>query len=659
MPSKMFQEHSKANLMKRKLSIEKLRPNSIKTQIILGFSIILSLTLLIAVINLVALQVLQTNIEATIQEASRVRELSQEFENQFLLARQEEKAFLDNWRTLGYEMAAETHVAASQEHVANARRSLEELGQLIDDSSYQHLDQISEELAVLGPALDRYESSFLETVDKIGDRSRAGGSELRLQNAKRNVQELASTIPNSIELNRTIVQMDASEQAFFGNGHQEHVDQARLLTLKTKDLLNNTPHLDWAYSDMARPLLVKAVEERQAAFGDLVELDQEIWINAAIFQETNLEISELTGHIGEDAAEALANGRTNLVRAVTGSSIISIIVSLAVLAIGVLTALVLGRRILGPLNQLTEASRQIGEGNLLVTVPVSGQDEFATLGQAFNQMAKELRSLIGSLERMVADRTRALSTSFQVSRRLSTILDQQQLVATVVEQVQAAFDYYHAHIYLVDDWTGQLRMVGGTGEAGQAMLAAGHKLEKSQGLVGRAAETRKPVIVPDVSQDPQWLPNPLLPGTRAEIAVPIMLGNKVRGVLDVQHDIRDGLDKTDAELLQTIANQVAIALQNAQLYEDTQQVAQREATVNSINQKIQQAATIENVLEIAALELGKALGKKPTSVQLGFSTRSKTTLASGHQFTNMQPKRIDNRTKNKPTKNGHPPELAT
>jgi len=645
--------------MKRKLSIEKLRPNSIKTQIILGFGIILGLTLLIAVINLVALQILQTNIEATIQEASRVRELSQEFENQFLLARQEEKAFLDNWRILGYEMAAETHVAKSQEHVANARRSLEELKQLVDDSSYHQLDHISEELASLGPALDDYESAFLETADKIGDRSRAGGSELKLQNAKREMEELAATIPNSIELNRTIVQMDASEQAFFGNGRQEHVDQARLLTLKAKDLLNETPHLDWAYSDMARPLLIDAVGERQAAFYELVQLEQEIGINAAIFQETTLEISDLTGHIGEEGADALARGRASLREAIVGSSIVSVVVSLAILAFGALTAWILGRRILNPLNDLTKASTLIGEGNLMVTVPVSGQDEFATLGQAFNQMAEQLRDLIGSLEQMVANRTRALSTSFQVSRRLSTILDQQQLVAEVVKQVQSAFDYYHAHIYLVDDWTGQLLMVGGTGEAGQAMLAAGHKLEKGQGLVGRAAETRKPVIVPDVSKDPQWLPNPLLPGTRAEIAVPIMLGNQVKGVLDVQHDVRDGLGKTDAELLQTIANQVAIALQNAKLYEDTQQVAEREAMVNSINQKIQQATTIENVLEIAAQELGMALGKKPTSVQLGFTTISQSTLASSQRLSNKQSKRIDNQSKNGPAKNGHPPGLET
>jgi len=96
----------------------------------------------------------------------------------------------------------------------------------------------------------------------------------------------------------------------------------------------------------------------------------------------------------------------------------------------------------------------------------------------------------------------------------------------------------------------------------------------------------------------------------------------VIGVLDVQHDIRNGLDQNDAELLQSIANQVAIALQNAKLYEDAHFAAEREATVNIINQKIQKAVTVEGVLQIAAQELGKALSAERTSVQLGINTKS-------------------------------------
>jgi GAF domain-containing protein len=227
-----------------------------------------------------------------------------------------------------------------------------------------------------------------------------------------------------------------------------------------------------------------------------------------------------------------------------------------------------------------------------------------------------LHNLIGSLERLVAERTRALTTSFRVSRRLSTILDQNQLVSEVVEQVRSAFDYYHVHIYLFNDDQTELIMVGGTGNAGRALLAAGHQIERGRGLVGRAAESQRPVVVSDVTRDPGWLPNPLLPNTLSEIATPIILGDEVLGVLDVQHDVRGGLTRADAELLQSIANQVAIALRNAELYEYAQQAADREAVVNVINQRIQQAANLDSVLQTAAEELGQALGARETTIQL-------------------------------------------
>jgi PAS domain S-box-containing protein len=194
--------------------------------------------------------------------------------------------------------------------------------------------------------------------------------------------------------------------------------------------------------------------------------------------------------------------------------------------------------------------------------------------QAQIRSVQELRELQTTLEQRVSDRVKALNISAEVSRRLSTILDQKELVIEVVEEVKAAFNYYHAHIYLIQESGGDLIMAGGTGEAGATMLARGHKIQKGRGLVGRAAETNAPVLVPDTSRDPDWLPNPLLPETKSEIAVPISAGDKVLGVLDVQNNVAGSLGEQDVDLLRTIANQVAVAVQNARLYTQAEDAIQ-------------------------------------------------------------------------------------
>ena len=224
-----------------------------------------------------------------------------------------------------------------------------------------------------------------------------------------------------------------------------------------------------------------------------------------------------------------------------------------------------------------------------------------------NQALAESGSL---LEQRVADRTRALSTSAEVSRRISTILNLQQLVTEVVEQVKNSFNYYHAHIYLMDDSGRELIMVGGTGDAGKIMLARGHKIPVGKGLVGLAAETGTLIRVSDTTEDPDWLPNPLLPETKSEIAAPITLGEKVLGVLDVQQNVKDGLREEDGSLLQSIAFQVAVAVRNAQIYSETQQQAERESVINEISRKIQNTASVEQALQVATRELGQALGAR-------------------------------------------------
>jgi GAF domain-containing protein/HAMP domain-containing protein len=267
----------------------------------------------------------------------------------------------------------------------------------------------------------------------------------------------------------------------------------------------------------------------------------------------------------QDESEALSAANTVLLTAF-GLMIITVFLAAIV-------AFLFTQSITAPITQLVRVAENVSQGNLDEQAVILQQDEIGTLAAAFNNMTGRLRDLIGSLEQRVADRTKALATAAEVSRRISTINDEQELAVEVVNQLQTAFNYYHAHIYLLEENGENLVMTGGTGEAGQILLQRGHKIARGRGLVGRAAETKESVLVPDTLQTEGWLPNPLLPETKAEIAVPILAGDRVLGVLDVQNNVANSLSQQDVDTIESIASQVAIAIQNIRQFQATQKIA--------------------------------------------------------------------------------------
>ena len=175
-------------------------------------------------------------------------------------------------------------------------------------------------------------------------------------------------------------------------------------------------------------------------------------------------------------------------------------------------------------------------------------------------------------EAQVEKRASQLATVAKLSTSVAETLNTQELLQLVVDLTKQNFELYHAHIYLLDENNETLVLAAGATEIGRSMVSQGWKIPvaREQSLVARSARERQGVIVNNVQADPGFLPNELLPETRSEMAVPLMVGDQILGVLDVQSDQAGYFTQEDINIMTALASQVAVALQNARRFEAVQ-----------------------------------------------------------------------------------------
>lgn len=305
---------------------------------------------------------------------------------------------------------------------------------------------------------------------------------------------------------------------------------------------------------------------------------------------------------------------------------IAIVLAATVLGTAVLGLLVVAR-VTRPLAALAGAARALGAGNLATRAPESGGVEIGTVARALNDMAGQLGALVGALEDRVEARTHDLRVAARVAQQAAAILDPDELLPQIVELTKESFDLYHAHVYLLNEAGDTLLLAAGAGEPGRAMLARGHSIPlRARSLVARAAREIQPVIVADTAQDPNFLPNPLLPETRSEAAFPLVAGTRVLGVLDVQADVEDRFGPDLLDVFMTLASQIAVALENARLFRDVERATRHEQTLNVIAEQIQRATSLDELIHTTARELGKALRVPHTAIELRLASDD----ADGH-----------------------------
>jgi GAF domain-containing protein/HAMP domain-containing protein len=335
----------------------------------------------------------------------------------------------------------------------------------------------------------------------------------------------------------------------------------------------------------------------EAAQQELLELGERTYFTFTLETPANADIvnsrwSVVISKLGQEAelVNLLSLARDLVVR--TSALFLFVLIVLAVVV----------QSIVSPLRRLSRSAQAMAEGDFNIRLEVRSQDEVGQLAQALNRLSDRLNETLRTLERRVQERTRNLEIAAEIGREATRLRDIDQLLQYTVDAIRDRFNFYHAQIFLVDDANEYAVLVISTGEAGRELLARKHKLAVgSNSIVGQATAQRRTFITLDTQQSevPHRF-NPLLPLTRSEMAVPLQIGAKLIGCLDVQSVEPNAFDQEDVQIFQLLCDQLAIAIDNARLLAEQ---AQRAAQIAELNRQLTRTSWREYIAERGAERL--------------------------------------------------------
>ncbi|HRQ40964.1 MAG TPA: ATP-binding protein [Chloroflexota bacterium] len=233
------------------------------------------------------------------------------------------------------------------------------------------------------------------------------------------------------------------------------------------------------------------------------------------------------------------------------------------------------RSISRPIVDLTQTAVRVTEGDLVATAAVQTQDEIGVLARTFNQMTEQLRRLYISLEAQVntrtaelADRVQQLNLINQVGRSAISHLELTELLTEVVKLIRQSFNFYAVGILLVDRERGEVYLSAADTVEDMPIAPGAFAIKiESQSIITQVVKTGRPLVANDVAQNSYYLPADRLPRVRSEIGLPLKVGDEVIGVLEIQHSEMHAFSPEDVQVLQTLSDQIAATIRNAQLFQ--------------------------------------------------------------------------------------------
>ncbi len=294
-----------------------------------------------------------------------------------------------------------------------------------------------------------------------------------------------------------------------------------------------------------------------------------------------------------------------------GASLLTVGISLALLIWVEFFGL---RKIIQPISLLARNADALSRGQYqkLTSEQMETFTEMVSLGQSFNRMAAAVQERDRFMEQRIADRTNRIKVIALIGEQLNAILNLDHLLAEIVHQIKGNFAYYFVGVFLLDD-DNQLVLREASDVAGALMKAQKFsvRLDQEPSLVAQAARNNKLIRAPDIHQTDQYMDCNLLPDTLSEIAIPLLSGEQVIGVLDVQENRLAAFDASEIDMFRSLANQIGIAIHNALLYREMEKLVEARTTElitanRELQVELQERERIEQALRTSQAELNKA-----------------------------------------------------
>lgn len=430
-------------------------------------------------------------------------------------------------------------------------------------------------------------------------------ADIALGDIETSLEAIRSPNLSTVEKIRLLEIMASREDSFTSIFQRYNENWATTLHTDFTTILKEQDHLDLQKNEVATIVQIKSdfdhyLKQRDKLRATLLAgqsdenlLNSTIAAVGALRNQTR-HLTDLTRQFAEVSKKAAQSAYNQAIFAMGSTLAVSV-------GLGLLLAFVVSRSIINRLGFVTRAAQALQQGQLetRATTGVGGRDEIAQMAVAFDAMGEQLTQTLAGLEQRVAARTidleqrskeladrtvqlelanirtRKRAAQFQaisdVSRATASVRKLNDLLPRVAKVVSEQFGFYHTGIFLLDEANQYAILSAASSEGGQRMLARGHRLKVGdQGIVGYVTDSGQPRIALDTGSDAVFFDNPDLPNTRSEMAIPLKSGEKITGALDVQSNQSNAFSQEDVDVIQILADQISVAIDNARQFEQTQ-----------------------------------------------------------------------------------------